>query len=195
MRKPFVHSNVSGDLVSAHGFCQTSHKGFTLIELMIVVAIIGVLAAIAVPNLISMRNRALEASVKANMHSVHLAVEEFATMADGVYPGDLDTRIDQVSTNPNNKSLAAGARKPPFPVDALLRAQGGFKNPFSGVVNVVDNLLIGYPPVAVPPHGCTYYSSYQQDHLTPSGPGQPASYYNITAYGADQPILLILGPQ
>ena len=65
-----------------------NQRGFTLIEIMIVCIIIGVLTAIGIPNFLQMRNRAMEASVKANMHTVQLAVEDYSVHTLGVYPED-----------------------------------------------------------------------------------------------------------
>ncbi len=64
-------------------------KGFTLIELMVVVVIIGILAAIAIPNFISMEKKAKEASVKENMHTLDLALENYAVNSGGIYPTGL----------------------------------------------------------------------------------------------------------
>lgn len=82
--------------------------GFTLIELMIVVVIIGILAAIAIPNFISMQDRAKEGSVKSNMHTIQLAAEDYAVRNIGNYAADSGVDdFDVPFLNPFDSGAAA----------------------------------------------------------------------------------------
>ena len=65
-------------------------KGFTLIELLIVVAIIGILAAIAVPNFLNAQMRAKVSRTIADMKSLHTAMEEYR-LDHNDYPPDYDS--------------------------------------------------------------------------------------------------------
>jgi len=70
-------------------------KGFTLIELLVVITIIGILAAIALPNYIKAKDKAKEAEVKANCHTIQISLERYATDHSGAYPNYImggDTR-------------------------------------------------------------------------------------------------------
>lgn len=60
-------------------------SGFTLVELLVVILVIGVLAAIAIPMFLNQRKSANEAALKSDMHSLQLAMENCA-IKNNPYP-------------------------------------------------------------------------------------------------------------
>src|SRR5690349_10970391 len=81
-------------------------SGFTLIELMVVIVILGILAGIATNSYMGAMNKAKAADVKVNMHAVQLGIEHYAGDHYGNYPdGIQDSGFDwstYVPQNPKN---------------------------------------------------------------------------------------------
>ncbi len=65
---------------------KNQQKGFTLVELMIVVAIIGILAAVAIPKFAQMLEKSREGATKGNLSAIKSAVSNYYADQQGNYP-------------------------------------------------------------------------------------------------------------
>src|ERR1041385_76742 len=85
-------------------------KGFTLIELMIVVAIIGILAAVAIPKFAQMLEKSREGATKGNIGAIRSAISIYSGDWQGVWPSFLDATEATTASQPNDGWFANGSK-------------------------------------------------------------------------------------
>jgi prepilin-type N-terminal cleavage/methylation domain-containing protein len=83
-------------------------KGFTLIELMIVVAIIGILAAVGIPRFAQMIEVSREGATKGNLSALRSAVSIYYSEKEGVWPSDLSNFTSYMAVIPPARAKPLG---------------------------------------------------------------------------------------
>jgi len=114
-----------------------NQKGFTLIELLIVVAIIGIIAAIAVPGLLRARMSGNEASAIGSMRAINTAEQNYSQQCNGYAVSLQELRVAGNFLSPDLTQGAVGTAA----------VKSGFT-----VQNVAG---AGNVALAAPPAGCT----------------------------------------
>jgi len=114
-------------------------RGFTLIELLVVVLVLAILAALAIPSLLTQRHKAGDAAAKSAVRSAQTAMEVYRTDSDaqtyaGATPADL--RALEPSLN-ESAALAVGV-----PADGRSFAVSA-TSPATGTVFTVDRAADG----------------------------------------------------
>jgi prepilin-type N-terminal cleavage/methylation domain-containing protein len=146
---------------------KKDQEGFTLIELMLVVVIIGVLAAIAIPQFSNMVAKSQEGSTKGNLGTLRSAISVYYGDNDGEYPMDtlygsllpgnkylqgIPPAFLPLTTNNIGHGMVLGIKNPPLTdvvghVNGWVYDNSGNGNPTWGqvVVNCTHQDLLGNP--------------------------------------------------
>lgn len=86
-----------------------NRKGFTLVELLVVVVIIGILAAISLANFVAATKKAKNAAIYSNMRSIQIASEAYSTDSGGTYAVNASgSFLNYLPGGSNTKTGAAG---------------------------------------------------------------------------------------
>jgi prepilin-type N-terminal cleavage/methylation domain-containing protein len=121
-------------------------KGFTLIELMIVVAIIGILAAVAIPKFSDMLEKAREGATKGNIGAIKSAITIYYGDQSGTWPTSIDPTV---ANNPFSKYLSI------VPAVKVTHAFSGSTSTLSGTSSVITSTTAA-PTLSITTDGWIY---------------------------------------
>jgi len=148
---------------------RKSKKGFTLIELMVVVAIIGILALLGLRLYIGQQRRAKDSIAIANAATIHTLIQ--ANLVDrnyvaGTVGSDLAI-LEAVGTPADNDTNTANLRNPYNSVGTTLVAASTADGTVTGILSPTGTAVTGAEI-----NGCVYVWAYAPDSLYVRGVGE-----------------------
>jgi len=108
-------------------------EGFTLVELLVVMLILGLLAAIAIPSFFNQRDKARDADAKSAVRTAQTAMETYATDNAGAYTGATAGELVNI------EETLSGANLTPAPVVAADEYTVSVTSDTGNVFNIARN--------------------------------------------------------
>jgi type IV pilus assembly protein PilA len=163
------------------------NDGFTLIELLIVVAIIGIIAAIAVPGLLRARMSGNEASAIGSMRAINTAQVNYSQRCNGYSPDLPELRLAGNFLSPDLTS-AATVTKSGYTVTMNAGTGAPIPAPPAGCTGTVGSFYASGVPVTVNSTGVRAFATNPAGAIWQDADGSAAPAEPFTAAGDVSPI-------